>query len=357
MAGKRNGSKRQQAKKMYQKKRRMAPSRPRRSTVSRSRPQARPSAGSIIANGVRNLISYLPNSTFLSPAADFIFSYLGLLNTSKVSGTTADILAHITGGQAAFQVAYVNIIASSNAGIRVPSDEGANLRNFIQLDYAEARLISLSISLAPTNQLRSRSGTVTLGFWPFISAFAEQEWTDQFKQGTMYLTEVLEQNVNRLPHVVIGQAGKTLTLFYRPSVHDGQLFQFRPVNQRIGGVFVKFSDYARSQFDVFNGDELGFNCVVQGVVELRNSTLRGSAKIKLRDEIVDDQALVHSCLRLVKPVTVNSVPYNPGGCLSVTHTDVKSCTPSGQGCTMRVDLSKLVSNVSTDFEMLSVSEC
>lgn len=354
MAGKSSNKKRRQNRKKAVRSKRMAPSRQRRSTVSRSKPQARPSAGSIIANGVRNLISYLPNSTFLSPAADFIFSFLGLQSTTAVQGKTADILSHITGGHAAFTVSYVNIIASSDVGIRVPSNEGGNLRNYIQLDYAEARLVSLSISLAPTNRLQSRAGTVTLGFWPFISGEAEDEWTSQFKSGTQYLTEIMEQNVNRLPHVVIGQSGKTLTLAYRPRVHDGQLYQFRPVRSRIGGVYIKFSDYARSQFDIFNGDELGFNCVVQGVVELRNSTLRGSALIEIRDEIVDNLTGDHTCLRLTKNIQVGSVVMAAGHCLKLPQSSVMKCEPSGSGCLMHVDLSSLESNVSSDFEMLRV---
>lgn len=356
MAGKRSNKKRQQNKKKTTRQRRMAPSRQRGSTVSRSRPQARPSAGTIIANGVRNLISFLPNSTYLSPAADFIFTLLGIGKSEQVtSSSDVKLLAHITGGQAAFVVSYVNIIASSDVGVRIPSGEGGNLRNYIRLDYTEARLISLSISLAPTNKLQSRAGTVTLGFWPFISADAEDTWKSQFHAGDQYLTEILEQNVNRLPYVVIGQSGKTLTLVYRPRVHDGQLFQFRPVKSQLGGVFIKFTDYARSQYDQFNGDELGFNCVVQGVVELRNSTLRGSALIEIRDEIVDNQTLDHTCLRLTENVNLGTHSLAAGHCVKISQSSVKSCQPQGAGCIMHVDLSKLnVSNVSTDFEMLHV---
>lgn len=357
MAGKRSNQKRQPNKKKKTTRRRMAPSRQRGSTVSRSRPQARPSAGTIIANGVRNLISFLPNSTYLSPAADFIFAYLGLAkNAPKDKQNSANILAYVTGGQAAFTVSYVNIIASSDVGVRIPSDEGGNLRNFVQLDYTEARLISLSISLAPTNRLQSRSGTVTLGFWPFISPDAEETWSTQFAVGDQFLTEILEQNVNRLPYVVIGQSGKTLTLSYRPRVHDGQLFQFRPVSSRLGGVFIKFSDYARSQYDQFNGDELGFNCVLQGVVELRNSSLRASALVKLRDELVDNQTGDHSCLRLVEDIQIPGGKVLQGGhCLKLSQASVSKCSASGAGCLMKVDLSKIpMSNVSVDFEMLHV---
>lgn len=327
----------------------------RRSALPRSIPQARPSAGSIIVNGVRNLISYLPSSTFLSPAADFIMSYSGLVSTTSTPKSIMDLLVHVTGGQSAFIVSYVNLIASSSVGLRLPSASSGNLHNFIRLDYTEARLVRLSISLAFTNRMQSRSGTITLGFWPFISGDAEQEWTNQFKEGNQYLTDVLDQNIVRMPYVVIGQTGKTLTLAYRPRIHDGQLFQFRPVASRIGGVFIKFTDFARSQYDLFSGDELGLNCVVQGVVQLRNTSLRADSAVELIDSVVDNCVGDHTCIKLVKDIdiplptdTATFKSFKAGRCLKIAGDKVRRSVSSTTGCLMRVDLTDLLSNVDDD---------
>lgn len=231
--------------------------------------------GTAIATGVRNLISYLPGSSVIAPIADFALKAFGftrvIVENNGVYTADTSICAVCT----RFCVNYVNILVGSRNVVRDTILTNGSTRPRILSPWLEARLIEVSISIAPVNVASKRAGQWALGFKPFLSDIDHAtEMKDTSSVGRIGMTGY--------PLYTTGPASKPLKVTYRPRVVDGHCYFFHPLDTPFGCVAIRYDAYNRDSFDGFTAEEMAMDCVVSGRLELRSRTSSDSIRPEQR---------------------------------------------------------------------------
>lgn len=275
--------------------------RPARNGVTNYRPQASAPLGQAIARGVRTIASYLPFNNIINPICDVLFQVFGLAKVTfkkdenkvtKVSTYRVSVDSAVIGAQSCFYLNYVNILTGSRLGARGADSNTPSGASLI-IDYTEARLLSFSINLTPSNITSKRSGKVYLVFVPFYSE------SDVNYYKTEYSHRADPKELFRSPHCVIGMANQPLTLTFRPKVSDGYIYQWHGLSDPFGMVVIHYEDLARSVYSDLTGEDFGVNIVCEGRVAVRATPASVGSEFTLTDKVIDLKSLSGEyCLRV-----------------------------------------------------------
>lgn len=238
-------------------------SRPRRAKPNRRRAGNRPTRslglGSSIAHGVRNLIASIPGVSAFTPIADYALKAFGFSNLKCSDGVyegDADIGALVS----RLCISYVNILTSSREVMRISDGKG---RIAISTPWLEARLLELTITVSPTNPVSKRSGVWSIGFKPFYDENDHKKEMDKTDPPGRI-------GMLGYPLYTTGPASSKLSLTYRPRVPDGYAYHFHSLDDRFGCFVVRYESYSRDAFGAFTAEQVGFECLLSGKLEMRN---------------------------------------------------------------------------------------
>lgn len=226
--------------------------------------------GSLILSGIRTVLSMIPGATTLSEISDFVFKSIGIIKGADKSETYVKKTIDIIGLGGSFMPKYINIIGSSPLAERSMGTKDHNGIQWVNCEYYDAQLISMSITIAPVNPQSNRSGSWCLSFTPFRASEDEASYKAA-KAVPEYIT------MSHMLGAVSGPANKPLTLAYRPGVSEGYISQYHGVDTAFGVVCIAYEDLARQSADTFKAAEFACDIRLKGSVRVRSSYVLNNA--------------------------------------------------------------------------------
>lgn len=215
--------------------------------------------GSLMARGVRTLLSVLPGSKLTTGIADFAFKALGYSQEIVVLDANSGMVKVTflaTGLTALFHLALKDILFDSvSHGTRINAAEWVT-------NYEGGRLLSLNIAVIPQARLEQRQGQWAAVFIPFRSD-EERKFYDEKKQGMLY------EQVKVIPGAKSAPATKPLRLSFTPGSRDGRLNYDIGLKDEIGLVSIGFDQTNRAEYGEFALDSFSCTVIVSGVVQLQ----------------------------------------------------------------------------------------
>lgn len=216
--------------------------------------------GKLIGTGIKSLISSIPLvGPVLSEFADFAFKPISI---SKDNFKIGDIvnpedLKHCCLA-ASFLVKPSAILCGSRACV-------TDLDKRIISEYIDGRVISLTITVFPSGAFGKRSGDWHLGFHPLFNE------SDKTSKDFSEPSQPTEQGIHHMYMSTSGPAYKSLSLTYRPRIHDGRAFQFINMNEPYGMIAIRFDNYDRSAYTEFTPDQFSCDTKISGKIEVRST--------------------------------------------------------------------------------------
>lgn len=263
---------------------RRAKRKPIRVTRRRRAQQSTSSTGhaSLIARGVRTLLSVLPGSKLTTGIADFAFKSLGYSTVMlPIDANTSTIKADlsVTGVTALFHLALKDLLFDSfTHGVRIDAATWTT-------NYEAGRLMSVKISVIPQTKMNNRQGQWAAVFIPFRSK-EEATYYEQKSQGMLY------EQVKVIPGAKSAPATKPLHLSFSPTARDGRLNFDLGLQDEIGVVSIGFDQTSRSSYGAFALDDFSCTVIVSGVVKLQRphevsyaSTFTRTIDDRLKDKL------------------------------------------------------------------------
>lgn len=247
-------------------------------------PQSRATFGQLVARGVRNITSCIWGTGLALKFVDFGLHLFGITSEPKItSGAFEATDMTFVGAGGKILLKYVNLLTPSKAGVRLGqgfTPDGNKLAQLFSCDYTEARIKSLTISVMPTGPASRRCGEWTIAFTPFYDASDINFW----------LAERVvpdENSIKLMTYATTSAASRPLRLNIRPRATDGYFNLFHPLSSAFGCLCVRFDQPARSTYVQFTPDDLAFDCVVSGDVELRRPYTQGKGHDFIADYVED----------------------------------------------------------------------
>lgn len=213
--------------------------------------------GSLVAKGIRTLLSTLPGSTLTVGIADFVFKSLGYTESFQVSEDGAfTAQMKVTALTANFHIALKDVLFDSYThGTKLNTTTWTS-------NYQSGRLISLQVKIVPETPYGERRGVLGAAFIPFRTE-EENTWYDSNAAG------VLIEQLKRIPGAKTGPAGRTITLNFRPKATDGRLHFDMPLKAEIGAVVISFDQTSRDAYSMFTADQFSAMVYISGAVKLQ----------------------------------------------------------------------------------------
>lgn len=309
--------------------------------------------GTLVARGLRSIVSMLPGSGFVLPMVDFVFNNLLY---SDVKPTNGRFVGQVRtyGLTSALDITRANIVGSSL------TQRQRNYWNdyYFFLEYQDVKIDSLKIVIQPDNKLSTRTGFITVGFQPLAN---EVDVID-----AEYFID--KDNIDRCLLNMSGPFDKPFVLTYTPQSYDGASFGFWPIldakhkttwylNKNywkptvFGNLYINYENPNREVWTEISTSEIGFNIQLIAKYELRNPVPRNlvygpdsfnfCALDKIRDRYKESKAVIIDKSRRC------TVLKNDSSYKCEPDTSGKFCTVSAN--VLRTDHADKVSN---DFEMI-----
>lgn len=131
--------------------------------------------------------------------------------------------------------------------------------------YLDGRVVSLTITAEPVNEVSSRQGSWTISFQPYFNI------NDTNRDGFTGNWLPTENSMMHQYACVTGSASRKLVLTYTPRVHDGNAFMFQNLDSVYGEVCIRYSDPNRNDYSSFKSSDFNCRVALSGRVELRTS--------------------------------------------------------------------------------------
>lgn len=226
-----------------------------------------PSVAKVIARGVKELVSSIPvMGNTLGSLADVAFKAFGLSQTdmsSAVTGTKLSVIStDVTRLYSRFLIYPAALLVGSKAAL--PSDTN----RAVTTPYCDGRVISLTVTIRPTNAVLQRQGEWHLSIQPYFNVTDEVNLTNKVAPW--------EEQMRRCYLSTSGPASQPLALTYRPRVQDGRAFQYNRLDTAFAEITILFTQYVRDSYAHFSAQEFAPEILVSGQVEMRASDPGGS---------------------------------------------------------------------------------
>lgn len=235
--------------------------RPKRKQNRRRRTNKSSGLGRIITKGVKSLVASIPVvGGVLKDIADIAFKQVGLTTATSTPTVKGDFKSDVRQCSlvSRFHITPAAIVAGSSGAIQM--DDG---RTFMT-QYAEGRVMNLTIRVNPSGAFGSMKGDWHMGFQPFYDintiyepGIKEMNWLPS------------EQGIHRAYISTTAPAHKPLQISYQPSVRDGDAYQFQDLGSEYGEISIRYDSYARDEFSDFKPSDISFDIKISGTVELR----------------------------------------------------------------------------------------
>lgn len=268
-----------------------------RKTKARKPPRPRPTKstkrttfGGLIATGVRSLVSLLPGSAFLLPLYDMAFSSVAIDNkklstgfslyndgTNKISDD--GIAIHGLSGTVVFNYASILVKAPGSVSKIVEykdANRPGDIHPTLETSFLDARLIELVITAAPDSKSQYRAGRWGMVFIPFRADVDGQTFTRNYVPMSL-------SSIQEMSGCVSGPSDKSLTLRFKPSVHDGRLNSYNMLDAPIGALLLCYDNDLRLKFHEFTTDEFAPYISIRGRMEMRTPVVGSDESRDYRD--------------------------------------------------------------------------
>lgn len=234
----------------------------RRLNRNRRRRTNKPSFGTMIAKGTKDVLSTVPIiGSVLGDLADYAFKFLGLTNinlANKGEGSQLDSAdVKVFNLQARFQVTPVVLLVGSKLAI---ANDFASRE--VLCAYRDGRIISLTVTIMPTNYVEFRQGDWTMSLNPYVN-------DNDVSFGVAGNGPISESQMRRAYMSITGPASKPLTLTYRPRVSEGRAFQFNPMESPFCEISIHFEQMIRSSYGHFSATDFACETLISGELEVR----------------------------------------------------------------------------------------
>lgn len=232
---------------------------------TRVKRRTRNSFSGLIVNGIRSLVAALPSSKFLSPLVDLKLTSLALTSqeSTDVNGITTVDDVKIFGISGLAMIKYTNILSGSPTAV-IDNEKGPKV--WVNTPYTNARLISIEITVSPTNTVQSRTGRWGCVFLPFRNSKDEDEIRTSYRPVDL-------PKLQQLAGSVSGPADQSLTLQYRPKPADGFAYQYNTIGTFFGAVILAYSDNIRRTYHGFKAEDFSPDVTIKGKIQLQQPTL------------------------------------------------------------------------------------
>lgn len=232
--------------------------------------------GKLIGTGIKSLISSIPMvGPVLSDIADFAFKSIAVTKDNLKIGDVVkpDDLKHCCLA-ASFLIKPSAILCGSRACV-------TDLNKRIISEYIDGRVISMTITVFPSGAFGQRNGDWHLGFHPLFneSDIDSKDFKDP--------SQPTEQGIHHMYMSTSGPAHKSLSLTYRPKIHDGRAFQFVNLDKPYGMIAIRFDNYDRSVYSEFTPDQFSCDTRVTGKIEVRSTGPQKSGVHYYTDFVTD----------------------------------------------------------------------
>lgn len=241
------------------------------------------STGTLIARGVRTLLSAVPGTwSVVGKLADFGFKLLGITSATDDEIRNSNqkaVLTEITGLGARFCISGIPIIAGSSAGVRVSGFVTPEhpYQSSIVLEAKEIRVLELELIVNPVNKTSNLGGNWSVAFSPFYTEHDFQAMMDPASA-----TVPVQSTAARYPYSVSGSASKPLTLRYKPVVSDGYAYMWHPLRDSdrqvqvepphalwLGCVIITYDRLNRDSYGNFTASDFSAQVLIKGSCQLR----------------------------------------------------------------------------------------
>lgn len=254
--------------------------------AGRAGPRASRGLGSLVASGVKNILSYLPGAPLLQGIADFGFKAIGLTSsTLKVADKVENVPVSFYGMGARFCINCIPLLLGSSVGCRGTSTTG---KPFVTVDFSDVRVSELTIRLNPLGEQAKRGGEWSLGWSPYY----DREDHRRMMAGKASVTVPSDVDVSIMPYMVQGPASRPLVIRWRPKPHDSFANDFHPlpIRQReswessaswLGCVTINFLEANRVVYTPMTAADFSASVLISGRFETRRGddtsiTVKGS---------------------------------------------------------------------------------
>jgi len=238
-----------------------------RQKVQKRRPRVRssPSLGSLVARGTSALLSYVPGGKYLNQIAQVFFRNFGWTGAPRIKYTQDAFSAGINwlGMGTRFKLTYLAIAINSSMGIVQNSSRNA-IKSLLS-KFEDARLISVTISVAPMARQEGRQGLIAISFIPFKSD------NDEEKSSPGIPTF---QDVMGNPGVRSGPADKGISITFKPD--SPWIRDFHRLDTSFGVCQIAFYDPYRASPTVdFPLDSFNAEIKVSGSIQFAKPLMAG----------------------------------------------------------------------------------
>lgn len=314
---------------------------PKRKQTRRRRTSRRSGLGRIITKGVKSLVASIPVvGDVLKDIADVAFKHVGLTSVTRTPNIDevfkGDV--HQCSLVSRFHITPATIVACSSGAIQM--DDG---RTFMT-QYAEGRLINLTIRINPCGVMGKMQGDWHLGFQPFYDI--DTEFEPGIKEDGWLPSE---QGIHRAFRSTTAPAHKPLQITYQPTVRDGKAYTYQDLDSEIGEVSIRYDSYGRDDFSEFKPSDISFDIKISGSVELRVTAmgLHPDASKPAGSGGYVHSATVHDKLKNVKAFVVS-----PKHWVLAIKDDAKYVCTSADG---KCSLEGTVGAIRTRYESISLA--
>lgn len=202
----------------------------------------------------------------LGSLADVAFKAFGLTQTdmsSAVPGTKLSVIStDVTRLYSRFLVYPAALLVGSKAAL--PSDTN----RAVTTPYCDGRVISLTVTIRPTNAVLQRQGEWHLSIQPYFNVTDEATITNEVAPW--------EEQMRRCYLSTTGPASQPLALTYRPRIQDGRAYQYNKMDTAFAEITILFTQYVRDNYAHFSAQDFAPEILISGQVEMRASDPGGS---------------------------------------------------------------------------------
>lgn len=259
-----------------------------------------PSIARVVARGVKELVSSIPvMGNTLGSLADLAFKAFGLtqtdMTTAKPGQKLSIIATDVTRLYARFLIYPVALLVGSR--VTLPSDTN----RAITTPYCDGRVISLTVTIRPTNAVLQRQGEWHMSIQPYFNVTDEKYLTSPYKSAPY------EEAMRRCYLSTSGPASQPLALTYRPRVQDGRAYQYNRLDTAFAEITILFTQYVRDNYAHFSAQEFAPEILVSGQVEMRAADPGGSYH-----STADQPALGFTFTTMVRDLNAGGASYAIG---------------------------------------------
>lgn len=279
-------------------------------------PRASRGIGSLIASGVKNILSYLPGAPLLQNIADFGFKALGITKAElAVNQSYTNVSTSFYGMGARFCINCVPLLLGSSVGCRGVNTTG---KPIVRVDFSDVRVAELIIRLNPLGEQAKRGGEWSLGWSPYY----DREDHLRMMAGKASVHVPSDVDVSIAPYMVQGPANRPLVLRWRPRPHDSFANDFHPlpIQQReswlsaatwLGCVSINFLEANRVVYTPMTAADFSASVLISGKFETRrgddtslssSAGVHGGQEFSMSDGVLD-------CLRTTACSVIHSSGY------------------------------------------------